>query len=148
MDIYQTGNRLCSIWSVEFEKVDCWKMFMLLLCLCFLFRWILLLQVAKLVVHITNVCSSTSQIEASSEFTNERRMSISFLPNDPAAMSFLEVCKHFWSHSFCWILSFVQIICFTLHLIFPFLGRPECCMLWVPLNLDGLQYQCFSWSDC
>lgn len=30
------------------------------------------------------------QIEASSEFTNERRMSISFLPNDPAATSFLE----------------------------------------------------------
>ncbi|XP_062172581.1 nucleolar complex-associated protein 2 isoform X2 [Alnus glutinosa] len=30
------------------------------------------------------------QIEASSEFTNERRMSISFLPNDPAASSFLE----------------------------------------------------------
>lgn len=31
-----------------------------------------------------------NQIEASSEYTNERRMSISFLPNDPAAMSFLE----------------------------------------------------------
>ncbi|KAK9273531.1 hypothetical protein L1049_018341 [Liquidambar formosana] len=30
------------------------------------------------------------QIEANSEFTNERRMSISFLPNDPAATSFLE----------------------------------------------------------
>ncbi|KAE8037720.1 hypothetical protein FH972_010285 [Carpinus fangiana] len=30
------------------------------------------------------------QIEANFEFTNERRMSISFLPNDPAATSFLE----------------------------------------------------------
>ncbi|CAL8998479.1 unnamed protein product [Prunus brigantina] len=30
------------------------------------------------------------QIEANCQFTNERRMSISFLPNDPAAASFLE----------------------------------------------------------
>ncbi|KAJ0020655.1 hypothetical protein Pint_31286 [Pistacia integerrima] len=30
------------------------------------------------------------QIEANSEFTNERRMSITFQPNDPAALSFLE----------------------------------------------------------
>uniref|UniRef100_A0A2N9EY38 Nucleolar complex protein 2 homolog n=1 Tax=Fagus sylvatica TaxID=28930 RepID=A0A2N9EY38_FAGSY len=30
------------------------------------------------------------QIEANSEFTNERRKSVSFLPNDPAAISFLE----------------------------------------------------------
>ncbi|KAM1998226.1 hypothetical protein EV2_005751 [Malus domestica] len=30
------------------------------------------------------------QVEANCQFTNERRMSISFLPNDPAAASFLE----------------------------------------------------------
>ncbi|XP_059429650.1 nucleolar complex-associated protein 2-like [Corylus avellana] len=41
------------------------------------------------------------QIEASSEFTNERRMSISFLPNDPAATSFLEVCEHLFDLSLC-----------------------------------------------
>lgn len=32
-----------------------------------------------------------SQIEANSRFTNEKRMSVAFLPNDPAAASFLEV---------------------------------------------------------
>ncbi|OVA07515.1 Nucleolar complex protein 2 [Macleaya cordata] len=32
------------------------------------------------------------QIEANSEFTNANRAAISFLPNDPAAESFLEVC--------------------------------------------------------
>jgi hypothetical protein len=32
-----------------------------------------------------------SQIEANSKFTNEKRMSITFLPNDPTAASFLEV---------------------------------------------------------
>lgn len=32
------------------------------------------------------------QIEANIEFTNERRASVTFLPNDHAATSFLEVC--------------------------------------------------------
>ena len=31
------------------------------------------------------------QIESNSKFTNEKRMSITFVPNDPAAASFLEV---------------------------------------------------------
>lgn len=31
------------------------------------------------------------QIEANAEFTNKKRISLSFLPNDPAAASFLEV---------------------------------------------------------
>lgn len=39
---------------------------------------------------IANV--SMSQIEANSQFINERRKAISFLPNDPAVASFLEVC--------------------------------------------------------
>lgn len=56
-----------------------------------------------LLIRLRSFCKSTKverfrkemkqlirQIEASSEFTNERRMSISFLPNDPAATSFLE----------------------------------------------------------
>lgn len=38
---------------------------------------------------IANV--SMSQIEANSHFINERRTAISFLPNDPAVSSFLEV---------------------------------------------------------
>ena len=35
---------------------------------------------------------SMSQIQVNSEFINERRLCISFLPNDPAATTFLEVC--------------------------------------------------------
>lgn len=31
------------------------------------------------------------QIEANSEFVNKKRASVSFLPNEPAAASFLEV---------------------------------------------------------
>uniref|UniRef100_A0A5B6YU92 Nucleolar complex protein 2 n=1 Tax=Davidia involucrata TaxID=16924 RepID=A0A5B6YU92_DAVIN len=55
------------------------------------------------VVRLRNFCKSTKverfrremrqlirQIEANSEFTNAKRMSVSFLPNDPAAASFLE----------------------------------------------------------
>lgn len=54
-------------------------------------------------VRLRNFCKATKverfrkemkqlirQIEANSKFINERRMSISFLPNDPAATSFLE----------------------------------------------------------
>lgn len=33
-------------------------------------------------------------MEASSEFTNKRRMGITFAPNDPAVASFLKVCFH------------------------------------------------------
>lgn len=32
------------------------------------------------------------QIEVNSNFVNEKRMLVSFLPNDPAAVSFLQVC--------------------------------------------------------
>lgn len=32
-----------------------------------------------------------SQVEANSEFTNKKRMTVTFLPNDSAASSFLEV---------------------------------------------------------
>ncbi|XP_022133977.1 nucleolar complex protein 2 homolog isoform X2 [Momordica charantia] len=55
------------------------------------------------VVRLRSFCKSTKiqrfekeirqlirQVEANSEFTNERRKSISFLPNDPAVSSFLE----------------------------------------------------------
>ncbi|KAI7998447.1 hypothetical protein LOK49_LG10G01052 [Camellia lanceoleosa] len=54
-------------------------------------------------VRLRNFCKSTKverfrremkqlirQIEANAEFTNQKRISISFLPNDPAAASFLE----------------------------------------------------------
>ncbi|CAK9166685.1 unnamed protein product [Ilex paraguariensis] len=54
-------------------------------------------------VRLRNFCKSTKverfrremrqlihQIDANSKFTNEKRMSVSFLPNDPAASSFLE----------------------------------------------------------
>lgn len=54
-------------------------------------------------VRLRNFCKSTKverfrremkqlirQIEANAEFTNKKRISISFLPNDPAAASFLE----------------------------------------------------------
>ncbi|XP_059665168.1 nucleolar complex-associated protein 2 isoform X2 [Cornus florida] len=54
-------------------------------------------------VRLRNFCKSTKierfrremrqlirQIEANSEFTNKKRLSVSFLPNDPAATSFLE----------------------------------------------------------
>lgn len=41
-----------------------------------------------------------SKIEANSEFTNKKRASTSFLPNDPAAASFLEVCTSL-AHIFC-----------------------------------------------
>ncbi|XP_012082207.2 nucleolar complex protein 2 homolog [Jatropha curcas] len=55
------------------------------------------------VVRLRNFCKTTKierfrkeirqliyQVEANSKFTNEKRMSISFLPSDPAATSFLE----------------------------------------------------------
>jgi len=40
---------------------------------------------------ISNFALFYIQIEASANHVNEKRMSISFLPNDPAALSFLEV---------------------------------------------------------
>lgn len=40
-----------------------------------------------------------SQIEANSEFTNKKRASVSFLPNDPVAASFLEVCTSLVNNS-------------------------------------------------
>lgn len=40
---------------------------------------------------ISNFSSFNIQIEASANYVNGKRISISFLPNDPAAASFLEV---------------------------------------------------------
>lgn len=44
---------------------------------------------------ISNISFFHTQIEANADFVNERRMSVSFLPNDPVASSFLEVCTYF-----------------------------------------------------
>ncbi|MCD7453611.1 hypothetical protein HAX54_021554 [Datura stramonium] len=59
------------------------------------------------IVRLRNFCKSTNvdrfrrevkqilrEIEANSEYTNKKRMTVSFLPNDPAAASFLEDDKN------------------------------------------------------
>lgn len=64
---------------------------------------------------IANV--SMSQIEANSQFINERRRAISFLPNDPAVSSFLEVCTslisffslEFALNIFCMLLCWIPL---------------------------------------
>lgn len=44
------------------------------------------------VMHRANGFSSLMlQVEANSDFTNEKRVSVSFMPNDPAATLFLQV---------------------------------------------------------
>lgn len=44
--------------------------------------------------------SKMVQIEANSEYTNKKRTTVSFLPNDPAAASFLEVWTPKFSYGF------------------------------------------------
>ena len=55
---------------------------------CIFYHWLGMQQHSA---FISNYASFYIQIEASANHVNEKRMSISFLPNDPAAASFLEV---------------------------------------------------------
>lgn len=55
--------------------------------ICMFYHW----HSAVLMAFISNFSFFHIQIEASSDYVNGKRLSISFFPNDPAAASFLEV---------------------------------------------------------